>query len=164
MGVTEGEAATVRFYRAVGCDQCHQTGYKGRVGIYEIMPVTDELRRLIAQKGAEAPLRAAACAGGMLSLGEDGILKVKAGTTTPEELLRVVTEVRRAAGVCSECGQSVAHDFVACPECGHRVDGRCARCGQSLRPDWNYCPYCAESSRAVAEHAEQHVSRFGAVR
>ena len=54
MSVTEAEAATMTWYRAVGCDQCNQTGYRGRVGIYELMPVTDELRRHIALKGSEA--------------------------------------------------------------------------------------------------------------
>src|SRR4030095_9541438 len=121
MSLSEAEAATITFYRAVGCDQCNQTGYRGRVGIYEIMHVSDKLRRHIAQRGSEASLRDAALASGMISLGEDGLLKVKAGVTTPEELLRVVTEVREARALCPECSATVSPDFVACPSCGHRV-------------------------------------------
>ena len=57
MSVTEAEAGALTFYRAVGCEQCNHTGYRGRVGIYEIMHVSDKLRRIIAQKGSEAQLR-----------------------------------------------------------------------------------------------------------
>ena len=147
MSVTDVEAATLTLYRAVGCDQCNQTGYRGRVGIYEIMSVTDDLRRQIAQKGTEAQIRDAALAAGMISLGEDGLLKVKAGVTTPQELLRVVTEVREAKPVCPNCGVSVGRDFVACPACGHRVGGGCPHCGRPKQADWKFCPYCAKRAQ-----------------
>lgn len=150
MSVTEAEAATLTFYRAVGCDQCNQTGYRGRVGIYEIMPVTDELRRQITRKGAESQIREAALTAGMISLGEDGLLKVKAGVTTPQELLRVVTEVRETKAVCPQCGTTVSRDFVACPSCGQRVGGGCGHCGRPMQPDWKFCPYCAKGSEAAA--------------
>ena len=149
MSVPEAEAATMTFYRAVGCDQCSQTGYRGRVGIYEIMQVTDALRRHIALKGNEALLRDAALAAGMLSLGEDGLLKVKVGVTTPQELLRVVTEVRETKVVCAECGVSLARDFVACPACGHGVGGGCRHCGRPMQPDWKFCAYCAKGAVAA---------------
>ncbi len=149
MSVSEPEAATLTFYRAVGCDQCNHTGYRGRVGIYEIMHVSDKLRRMIAQKGSEAQLRDAAIAGGMISLGEDGLLKVKAGVTTPEELLRVVTEVREARSQCPECGAGVSPDFVACPSCGHRVGGGCPHCHRPMQSGWKFCPYCAKSTEPV---------------
>jgi type IV pilus assembly protein PilB len=146
MSVTDAEAATLTFYRAVGCDQCNHTGYRGRVGIYEIMHVSDKLRRLIAQKGSEAQLRDAAISGGMISLGEDGLTKVKAGVTTPDELLRVVTEVREARTLCPECGVGVSPDFVACPTCGHRVGGGCPHCNKPIQAGWKFCPYCAKTT------------------
>jgi type IV pilus assembly protein PilB len=146
MNVTDAEAATLTFYRAVGCDHCNHTGYRGRVGIYEIMPVTDKLRRLISQKGSEAQLRDAAISNGMISLGEDGLLKVKAGQTTPEELLRVVTEVREARAVCPGCSAHIAPDFVVCPSCGHHVGGGCPHCNKPVQPGWKFCPYCAKST------------------
>jgi type II secretory ATPase GspE/PulE/Tfp pilus assembly ATPase PilB-like protein/RNA polymerase subunit RPABC4/transcription elongation factor Spt4 len=150
MSVSETEAATLTFYRAVGCEQCNHTGYRGRVGIYEIMPVTDKLRRMIAQKGSEAQLRDSAISSGMISLGEDGLLKVKAGVTTPDELLRVVTEVREARAACSECGASVSPDFAACPSCGHRVGGGCPHCHRPLQTGWKFCPYCAKNAETAS--------------
>ena len=146
MSVSEDEASTLTFYRAVGCDRCNHTGYKGRVGIYEVMPVTNELRKHITQRGAEAELRQAALASGMISLGEDGLLKVKAGVTTPQELLRVVTEVREARATCSSCGTAVSPEFAACPNCGQRVGGRCPSCNRVLQAGWKFCPYCAKSA------------------
>jgi type II secretory ATPase GspE/PulE/Tfp pilus assembly ATPase PilB-like protein len=146
MSVSEADAATLTFYRAVGCEQCNHTGYKGRVGIYEIMPVTDKLRRSIAQRGNEARLRDEAQAAGMISLGEDGLLKVKSGVTTPEELLRVVTEVHQSRTLCSTCGATVSQDFVACPSCGERVGGGCPHCGRALQPGWKFCPFCAQTT------------------
>ena len=146
MSVSETEADTLTFYRAVGCDQCNHTGYRGRVGIYEVMAVNDKLRRLIAQRGNEAQLRDAAVDGGMISLGEDGLMKVKAGVTTPEELLRVVTEVREAKTACPDCGAGVSADFVACPTCGYRVGGGCPHCHRPQQAGWKFCPYCAKST------------------
>ncbi|MEQ1573345.1 MAG: ATPase, T2SS/T4P/T4SS family [Vicinamibacterales bacterium] len=148
MSVTESEAEAITFYRAVGCDRCNQTGYRGRVGIYEVMTVTDTLRRLIAQRGSEEQVREAAIAAGMVTLGEDGLTKVKAGLTTPDELLRVVTEVRKARAICSECSAEVAQDFLACPACGHRVGGGCPHCSRPLQPGWKFCPYCANKTEA----------------
>jgi type IV pilus assembly protein PilB len=146
MSVSEAEAATLTFYRAVGCDQCNHTGYRGRVGIYEIMPVTDKLRRVIAQRGSEARLREEAISAGMISLGEDGLLKVKSGVTTPDELLRVVTEVRETRSLCPGCSTLVSPDFMACPTCGHRVGGGCPHCNRPVQPGWKFCPFCAQST------------------
>jgi type IV pilus assembly protein PilB len=146
LGVSEAEAATLTFYRGVGCDQCNQTGYRGRVGIYEIMVVTDELRRTIAQVGSEVRLRDAALGAGMISLGEDGLLKVKAGVTTPQELLRVVTEVRQRQSRCPECGEGVSADFAVCPSCGQHVGGGCPHCSRPVKAGWKFCPYCARST------------------
>jgi type II secretory ATPase GspE/PulE/Tfp pilus assembly ATPase PilB-like protein len=141
--VTDG--AGQDFHRAAGCDLCHQTGYRGRLGIYEVMPVSDKLRRLIAQRAPEATIRDAARAAGMLSLAEDGLEKVTAGVTTAEELLRVVTEVE-AETVCPSCRGRVAHDFVACPACGRRLKAVCGGCSRALRSDWAFCPYCARTT------------------
>ncbi|MGH9383227.1 MAG: ATPase, T2SS/T4P/T4SS family [Vicinamibacterales bacterium] len=146
------------FHRAVGCDLCHHTGYRGRLGIYEVMPVSDKIRRLIAQRASEATLREAARSAGMLSLAEDGLEKVKAGVTTAEELLRVVTEVGEGGTVCPSCRGAVAHDYVACPACGLRLKNVCAGCGRGLQREWSFCPFCA---RTVAEsHHEEDACRL----
>jgi type IV pilus assembly protein PilB len=146
LAMTETEAATVAFYHAVGCDLCNQTGYRGRIGIYEVMRVSDKLRRLIAARAPEVELREAALAGGMMSLGEDGVAKVKSGVTSPDELLRVVTEVRAQKSLCAECGGEIAVDFLACPHCGHGVGQACLHCKRALQPGWKFCPYCVKST------------------
>jgi type II secretory ATPase GspE/PulE/Tfp pilus assembly ATPase PilB-like protein len=148
LNMTESDAAALPFYRAVGCDQCNHTGYRGRVGIYEIMRVTDKVRRMIAQRTPEDALREAAAAAGMTSLGEDGLSKVKGGVTTAEELLRVVTEVREMRTLCPGCGATVGVDFLACPACGRRLSGGCPHCGRALQPGWNFCAYCARTVEA----------------
>ena len=146
LNIPESEAAAIPFYKSVGCDQCNHTGYRGRIGIYEVMRVTDKLRRLISTKAPEDQIREAAVTGGMITLGEDGLAKVKSGITTAEELLRVVTEVREMRTLCTQCGCAVGVDFNACPQCGKRLGGGCPHCGRALQPGWNYCPYCARST------------------
>ena len=146
LNIPEAEAAVIPFYKSVGCDQCNHTGYRGRIGIYEVMRITDKLRRLISSKAPEDQLREAAVAGGMVTLGEDGLAKVKSGVTTPEELLRVVTEVREMRTLCTQCGCAVGVDFNACPQCGKRLGGGCPHCGRALQPGWNFCPYCSRST------------------
>ncbi len=149
LNIAEADAAAIPFYKSVGCDQCNHTGYRGRIGIYEVMKVTDKLRRLITIKSTEDQLREAAVGGGMITLGEDGLAKVKSGITTPEELLRVVTEVREMRTLCAGCGSAVGVDFNACPQCGKRVSGGCPHCGRAMQPGWNFCPYCARSANEV---------------
>jgi type IV pilus assembly protein PilB len=146
LNIADADAASIPFYKSVGCDQCNHTGYRGRIGIYEVMQVTDKLRRLISARAPEDQLREAALSGGMISLGEDGLSKVKSGVTTPEELLRVVTEVREMRTLCTGCGAAVGVDFLACPQCGKRQGGGCPHCARALQPGWNFCPYCARST------------------
>jgi type IV pilus assembly protein PilB len=79
----------VQFYKTKGCATCNFTGMKGRVAIYEIMPVTDEIRDGILKNMPTAELRAIAQSQGMKSLRQAGLMKVVEGTTTVEEVLRV---------------------------------------------------------------------------
>jgi type IV pilus assembly protein PilB len=72
------------------CVRCGLTGYRGRIGLYEVMPMSDELRRLILEKRPAAELRAVAQAEGMRTLRQDGLEKIRAGTTSVSEVLRVV--------------------------------------------------------------------------
>lgn len=80
----------LRIGQAVGCSKCFQTGYTGRVGIYEIMPVTDEIKMLILKRAPEAEIEKAAYRTGMRTLWQNGVYKVLEGVTTPEEVLREI--------------------------------------------------------------------------
>jgi type IV pilus assembly protein PilB len=75
-----------------GCDECQQTGYKGRMGIHELLEVTDQIRELISARTSEHVIRDAARAIGMRALLEDGIAKAASGLTTLEEVLRVAPQ------------------------------------------------------------------------
>lgn len=80
----------VTLYRGEGCDACRHTGFKGRLGIYELMRINDEIRELVVRRAPLADVREAAKAHGMRELKEDGLDKVLAGITTPDEVMRVV--------------------------------------------------------------------------
>jgi type IV pilus assembly protein PilB len=148
LNMTESEAAHFAFYRAVGCEECNHTGYRGRMGIYEVMRVNDKVRRLIARRAGEEIIRDAAIAAGMVTLGEDALSKVKSGATSAEELFRVVTEVKEVRTLCPGCHAAVGVDFMACPHCGHRLNAGCPKCGRSLQAEWQFCPYCTTSTAA----------------
>lgn len=82
-----------RFYRGKGCPTCNNTGYEGRIGIYELLNVTETIRKIILDPGFSLDkLRYAARAEGMISMFEDGLRKVGQGITTIDEVLRVIRE------------------------------------------------------------------------
>ncbi len=76
-------------HRGSGCQACNYSGMKGRVAIYEVMPISDELRQLILKDASTAELRTMAEQQGMKSLRQAGLAKVLDGTTTMQEILRV---------------------------------------------------------------------------
>jgi len=78
-----------QFYRASGCTTCSGTGYRGRLGLHEVMTMTDELEQLVVMRATGSEMRQVALAQGMVPLREDGWAKVTEGLTTIEEVLRV---------------------------------------------------------------------------
>jgi type IV pilus assembly protein PilB len=88
IGFTPDEAKSVTVYKGSGCDKCSNTGYKGRVGLYEVMEITEELRELILVGASALELRRKALEEGMLSLRGSGLAKIKGGVTSIEEVLR----------------------------------------------------------------------------
>lgn len=82
-----------RFYRGKGCPVCNSTGYEGRSGIYELLSVTEKIRKIIVDPAFSLDtLRQAARAEGMVTMFEDGLMKVEQGITTIDEVLRVIRE------------------------------------------------------------------------
>ena len=78
-------------YRKVGCPRCNRTGYRGRIGIFQLLIMNDELEALAAGGASRDEIERVSAANGMRSLWDDGIAKVSAGLTSIEELARVVT-------------------------------------------------------------------------
>jgi type IV pilus assembly protein PilB len=87
-GFPPADAQTVTAYKGIGCDRCNLTGYKGRIGLYEVMEVTEELRELILVGASGLELRRKAIDEGMITLRASGLRKVKEGVTTLEEVVR----------------------------------------------------------------------------
>ena len=79
------------FYRGEGCARCRNTGYRGRIAVYEMMEITPEMRKAISKGATEDEIREMAKANGMLELRDAGILKAKRGITTLEEVIRAVS-------------------------------------------------------------------------
>jgi type IV pilus assembly protein PilB len=88
IGYTVEESRTIAPFKAIGCDRCTRSGYKGRVGLYEVMEITEEVRELILVNGSVHELRRKACEQGMLTLRQSGLIKIKAGMTSIEEVVR----------------------------------------------------------------------------
>jgi len=77
------------FYRKRGCPRCNQTGYKGRIGIYQLLAMTEEVESLAVRNASRDEIERAALGDGMRTLWDDGLAKVAAGLTSIEELARV---------------------------------------------------------------------------
>jgi len=92
IGVSAADGLGVELFRGEGCDVCRKTGYKGRVGIYELFIITEEIRSLILRRASTGEIRRLATEQGMVTLREDAWAKARAGFTTVEEILRVTQE------------------------------------------------------------------------
>jgi len=88
IGLTKEEAKNTKIYKGKGCASCNNTGYKGRVGLYEVMEITDELRELIIIGASAMELRRKAIDLGMITLRESGLYKIREGITTIEEVVK----------------------------------------------------------------------------
>ena len=88
VGFTPQEAKTLKTYKGKGCSTCNNTGYKGRIGLYEVMEVTDDIRELILIGASALELRKKAIDDGMITLRESGLHKIRSGVTTIEEVVR----------------------------------------------------------------------------
>ena len=87
-GFKEREARTLKLFKGRGCEQCGDTGYKGRTGLYEVMVIDDELRELVLAGASSIELREKAIENGMISLRGSGLQKIRDGVTSLEEVVR----------------------------------------------------------------------------
>src|SRR5213082_2672940 len=88
IGVSPDDARKVKTYKGKGCPSCNDTGYKGRIGLYEVMEITDEVRELILIGASSLELRKKSIEDGMITLRGSGLQKIRNGVTTIEEVLR----------------------------------------------------------------------------
>jgi type IV pilus assembly protein PilB len=88
LGFSEREVRTLKLFRGRGCERCSNTGYKGRVGLYEVMDIDDEVRELILSGASAVELRTKAVENGMITLRGSGLQKIRDGVTTIEEVVR----------------------------------------------------------------------------
>ena len=89
LGMNDKDLGGKKIFRSVGCNACNNTGYRGRIGIFEMMMMTTEVRELAYKRSSSSVIRKVAIANGMKTLLEDGRVKVLNGVTTPKEIARV---------------------------------------------------------------------------
>ncbi|MDA8427625.1 MAG: ATPase, T2SS/T4P/T4SS family [Geobacteraceae bacterium] len=125
-----------------GCPQCNNTGYRGRVGVYEMFVMNDDFRQIIGSDYRESDLLNLARTNGMRTLLEDGLEKVQRGWTTLEEIVRVIGPTVRLERSCEACGRHIDSKFLFCPHCGSFRHNSCKHCRLPLEENWLVCPFC----------------------
>jgi len=130
-------------YRGRGCPSCDGSGFRGRIGLFEVMLVDGPLRESIAPGISEARLRELARESGMKTLFEDGMEKVSNGVTTLEEVFSVARPESIRSKGCPGCRRRVEPSHTFCPYCGRRISKNCSTCGFLVKDDWRICPSCA---------------------
>ncbi len=147
--LTDAPAAV---FRGKGCPSCQGTGFHGRVGVYEFLPIDAAMRELIAQRASEGILRREANAKGFVGLIEAASVKVCAGLTSPDEVLRAVLGDEGVQNRCGSCGEKIEADFAVCPACRATLKPKCPSCRQDLLPGWKACPFCSAPVVGPVEH------------
>lgn len=130
------------YYRGKGCEKCNNTGYKGRVGAYEVMKVNDHIRSLIAKGENSSIVRLAAQEAGMKTLLEYSLELAREGHTTLDEVIRVTFTSEGSSSLCKNCGKPVDDDFYKCPFCQTDLKQTCPRCSALIQEGWNSCAKC----------------------
>jgi type IV pilus assembly protein PilB len=154
LGLATDQVASLR--HGAGCSTCRQTGYAGRIGIYEVVPVSTPVAKLIESGGSESAIRQQARAQGCRTLFEDAIAKLRSGATTPSEIMRVV-QVDDGPR-CPTCRREVDDAFSICPHCSATLRLSCTGCNKPLSAEWVSCPYCgAPPPRARAAEAPREL-------
>lgn len=125
-----------------GCPECNHSGFTGRVGIFEVLVPSQEMRDLIAENFSESELNRLARASGMKTLLESGIEKVNNGLTSLSEVFRVLGPQELINFYCPGC-QTQLQDWMAfCPSCGTRAKMICPGCKTPIEYGWDFCVRC----------------------
>jgi type IV pilus assembly protein PilB len=126
-----------------GCNACRESGFRGRTGIFEVLPISDGIRAAMTV-GGERALIEAANQTKRITMRASGIAAALKGDTTLEEVLRVTTDGAWSQSQrCPGCHREVEEDMSSCPFCGTATGVlRCSSCARDLDSTWTNCPYC----------------------
>lgn len=160
VGFPHRPGEVVEWYRPVGCDQC-MGGYKGRIGVFEVMILNDELRELIAQGATKAVIRYTAKLAGMITLKEYAMRCIALGYTSYEELLRVIYTNEGQEKLCPTCRNVVGEEFLKCPFCQCELRQVCGNCQRPVSDGWLSCPACGQMLKAAQAEDGSHCHHCG---
>ena len=150
LGLVDADLSTATPRRGKGCSECGGTGYRGRTGVFEVLPVTAALRKVLLSTPTEAAIGVAAREHGMTTLRASALAAAFRGETTFEEVLRA-THLDSVSGPrCPTCSRALADDMICCPWDGALLGrNRCLSCDKQLDAEWAVCPWCRT---AIAGH------------
>jgi type IV pilus assembly protein PilB len=154
LGIEAGDLEGAEPRRGSGCADCGNTGYRGRLGVFEVLPVTASMRAVLMTTPNEGAVAAAARASGMQTLRSSALIKARAGLTTYEEVLRVTQVDSGSTGLhCTACSGALGADMVMCPWCATPIDrGHCVECDRPLEAAWRVCPWCRTPAAGAPAH------------
>ncbi|MFC1850428.1 ATPase, T2SS/T4P/T4SS family [candidate division CSSED10-310 bacterium] len=142
----------MKYYHGEGCNNCAQSGYKGRIGVYEVLEMVPKLREKISAAASEEQVKQEAITQGTVMLITDAIQKIREGITTPEEVVKVIhVEELSSSAYCPRCEKPIQPEFKACPYCGQVLSLHCEKCQKKIEPTWAVCPYCGTASAKPEE-------------
>ncbi|OGL43519.1 MAG: hypothetical protein A2W05_01270 [Candidatus Schekmanbacteria bacterium RBG_16_38_10] len=149
IGIKPDETKGIRFYKGTGCEDCGNSGYSGRIGIFEILNINSQIKELIVSDASEDAITKAALSSGLKYIIHDGIEKVKEGLTTLEELNRMLVFEDEGTTICPKCSTTIRSDFMNCPNCSHTITILCSSCGKPREKEWKFCPYCKAEYHSI---------------
>jgi hypothetical protein len=129
-------------HRGRGCKTCSGTGYKGRSAVYEYLPVSEPILKLIIERASSFAIQHAARQNGMIPMSEFAKRAALTGATSVAEIQRAVLSDEGHEQLCVHCGQVVGLDFAVCPFCQRVLKEKCTGCEHPLDPSWEACPNC----------------------
>jgi type IV pilus assembly protein PilB len=161
LGLAESDLEGATPKRGKGCADCGGTGYRGRTGVFEVLPITAEMRHVLLTTPTEAAIGTAARAHGMATLRTSALAAAHRGDTTYEEVLRA-THVDDIAGPrCPTCARALADDMVCCPWDGTAIgQNRCVKCDRAMDPQWHTCPWCRTAAASPPPLVEKEPDRL----
>jgi len=137
-----GNPEVVRSFESKGCGSCNNTGFSGRVGIFEILVPDQEMKKLIAKGFMEDEFLRLAKLNGMKTLLEGGIDKVNQGITSLGEILRILGPQEINQLSCPSCEAPIKQWTNFCSSCGAKVKSTCPDCGARTEHSWEFCSDC----------------------